>query len=234
MASRRPSALEVGVHHGADVHELAGAAEPAHDLLGVGARVGRRGPIGQQDGQQPLGADGLRHEVGDERGVDAAGEAEERLLEAGLAQLGADELADDAARGVRVDGQLRRQLEGRLAQRVPSRPILLMPRLLEAIAHDLIELAQDELRPLVAQQRGGDALAAHVGGVDADDEEALVVGGRREDRVTGGRDDLAAAPEGDRLVHADAVDEDDEARGQLRVGRGSASARRSPCRGRTR
>src|SRR3990170_252577 len=85
------------------------------------------------------------------------------------------------------------------------------------LSDDLVELPHDHLRALVAEQRGGDALAAHLGRVDLGEEEALVVHGSLHDGGARGRDDLRAAPERDRLVHADAVDEDDVARGELGV-----------------
>ena len=92
-------------------------AEPPDDLLGVGARgVGRR-PVRHQDAQQPLRADRLGDEVRDERRVDPARQAEDEPLEAGLAELAADELADDPARDVGVDRELVGQLEERLRRR---------------------------------------------------------------------------------------------------------------------
>ena len=51
-----------------------------------------------------------------------------------------------------------------------------------------------------------------------DHEQALVVERRAEDRSAVRRDDLRAAPERDRLVHPDAVAEDDERGRQLGVG----------------
>ena len=93
------------------------AAEARHDRLGVGPRRRRRGAVRHQHAEQPFRADGLGHQVRDERRVDAAGQAEDGALEPGLAQLAADELADDAAGDVRVDGQLLRQLERRRRRR---------------------------------------------------------------------------------------------------------------------
>src|SRR6185503_15927131 len=70
-----------------------------------------------QDAQEPVGADRLGREVGDERRVDAARETQNEPLEAGLAELAADELLDHPARDVRVDRQLFGQLERRIRGR---------------------------------------------------------------------------------------------------------------------
>src|SRR3990172_4530631 len=105
-----------------------------------------------------------------------------------------------------VEARLRTRLGGRVAH-LPG-----------PLAHDPLELAQDDLRPLVAQQRRGDPLAAQVGQVHVHEVQPLVVERRPEARVPGRADDLRTAPEADRLVHADAVDEDDIARRHLRVG----------------
>ena len=100
---------EVAVDHRADLDELARAAQRVDARpLGVGARRGRRGPVRHQHAQQPLRADRLGDEVRDERRVDAARQPEHEPLEAGLAELAADELADDPPRDVRVDRELGR------------------------------------------------------------------------------------------------------------------------------
>ena len=152
------------------------------------------------------GADRLGDEVGDERRVDAAREAEDGPLEAGLAELAADEPADDPARDVGVDRQLGRQLEqGRAVRaRMPGSPVPPASRARRALgpgfacrvepdrpprgrlggdvepglgASSAVEsgamparsamirpqLADLQLRALVAQQRQGDPLAADVG-----------------------------------------------------------------------
>ena len=90
-----------------------GAAEVGDDRLGVAPRRGRRRPVRHQHAQQLVGADRLGDEVRHERRVDPAGQPEHRPLEAGLAQLAADELGDDPARDVGVDGELVGQLEQR-------------------------------------------------------------------------------------------------------------------------
>ena len=91
--------------------ELGGAAQPPDDLLGIAPRGRRRRPVRHQHAQQLVRADGLGREEGDERRVDAARQPEHGPLETGLAQLAADELADDPAGDVRIDGELGRQLE---------------------------------------------------------------------------------------------------------------------------
>ena len=63
-----------------------------------------------------LGADRLGDEVGHEGRVDAARQPQDAALEAGLAQLAANEPGDDPARDVRVD----RELVGQLEQRPPG------------------------------------------------------------------------------------------------------------------
>ena len=79
--------------------------------------------------EQPLGADRLGHEVGDERRVDPARQAEDGALEARLLELAPDELGDDPPRDVGVDRQLGRQLERRARPpgRSRSRPVTVMP-----------------------------------------------------------------------------------------------------------
>ena len=85
--------------------------EAGDDRLGVGARRRRRRPVRHQHAQQPLGPDRLGDEVGDERRVDPARQPEDGPLEAGLAELAADELADDPPGDVGVDRELVGQLE---------------------------------------------------------------------------------------------------------------------------
>ncbi len=60
---------------------------------------------------QLLGTDCFCHQVGHEARVVAALQAQHDALEASLVQLTSDELADDPAGHVRVDGQLIGQLE---------------------------------------------------------------------------------------------------------------------------
>ena len=62
------------------------------------------------------------------------------------------------------------------------------------LGDDPLQLAHLQLRPLVAQQRQGDPLAPDVVEVDVDDEQALVVQRRREERLAGRRDDLRSRP----------------------------------------
>ena len=75
-----------------------------------------------------------------------------------------------------------------------------------------------KLRSLVAQERQPDPLATDIGQRHVGDDEGLVVQRAFHDDVAGRAEDRGAAPEGDRLVHADAVAEHDHARRQLRVG----------------
>ena len=71
-----------------------------------------------------LRADRLGDEVRHERRVDPARQAEDDPLEAGLAELAADELADDPAGDVGVDRELVGQLEQRLRlASIGGRPI---------------------------------------------------------------------------------------------------------------
>jgi len=104
-------APEVAIDHRADVDQVAGATERRDDRLRVGARGRRGGSVRHHHRQQPLGADRLRDEVGDDRRVDPARQAEHRPLETGLLELAPDELADHAPGDVGVDRQLARQLE---------------------------------------------------------------------------------------------------------------------------
>ncbi len=90
-----------------------------------------------------------------------------------------------------------------------------MPALL---AQHALELPQDELRPLVTQQRQCHAFATNVVEVDLSDVQPLLQQRRREAHLPGRIDDLRATPERDCLVDTDAVDEHDVARGQLGVG----------------
>ncbi len=86
------------------------------------------------------------------------------------------------------------------------------------MGQDPAQLAQVELGPLVAQQGQADPLAPHVAQLDVHRVQPLVEERRREERFAARGDHLRAAPEADRLVHADAVAEDGEARRQLGVG----------------
>ena len=187
---------EVPVDHRGDVDELARGAERRRRPLGVGPRRRGRRPVRHQDARSALGADRLGDEVRDERGVDPARQPEDGPLEAGLAELAADELADDPARDVGVDRELVGQLEGlgvapsSIASAASPRPpapaiAKVASRSVEArwqsrpgsasgsrgrigrqagpLGDDPRQLADLELRPLVAQQRQGDPLAADVG-----------------------------------------------------------------------
>ena len=202
------------IDHRRDLDDLGRAAQPADDLLGVRPRRRRRRAIRHQHAQQPFRPDGLGHEVRDERRIDAARQPQHRALEAGLAELAADELGDDPPGDIGVDGQLRRQLERDRAghRATPSRPPA--PRrkpigwgarspgatsspgsapgsLVEswrqpgALGDDPVQLAQLELGSLVAQQRQPDALAPDVGDGDIDAEQALVVQRRAQERRSG-------------------------------------------------
>ena len=86
------------------------------------------------------------------------------------------------------------------------------------LGDDPLELADLELGPLVAQQRQRDPRAADLAEVDVDQVQALVVERGAEDGGPVGADDLGAAPEADRLLDPDPVDEHHEARRQLGVG----------------
>ena len=191
--------------------------------------------------QQAIRPDRLGRQVRHERRIDPAGQPEHRLVETGLAQLAADELADDPPRDVRVDRELGRQFErgrqrGHRAGLLPEadrvrRPIARgdveaglgtgitrrVPGQTGPFGHDPRQLADLELGALVAQQRQPDPLAPDVGGGDIDREQALVVERRGEQGGAIGADDLRAAPERDRFVDPDAVAEDHEGRGQLGV-----------------
>ena len=94
------------------------------------------------------------------------------LLEARLLELAADELADDAARHIRVDEQLGGQVVG------PRRAALLAHCRLfchaRLLAQQPFELARHELRPLVAQQRQSRSLTADVVKLDVDDMQSLI------------------------------------------------------------
>ena len=103
------------------------------------------------------------------------------------------------------------------ADRAPRRSGASAP----ALAHDPVELAQHHLRALVAQQRRRRCArgAARRGRCRrGTGPRRGAAPGRRV--APDGADDLRAAPEADRLVDADPVDEDHEARRQLRVRRG--------------
>ena len=114
---------EVAVDHRADVDQLAGAAERRDDRLGIGARGRRRRPVRHQHASSrsaPIASATRYATTAESIPPDSA---EHRPLEAGLLELAADELADDAAGDVGVDRQLGRQLERRhgLGGRVRSR-----------------------------------------------------------------------------------------------------------------
>ena len=85
------------------------------------------------------------------------------------------------------------------------------------LGHDPGQLPGLQLGPFVAQERQRDPLAADVGRLDVHREQAFLVERGAEHRRAGRGDDLRAAPEGDRLVDADAVAEHDEGGRQLRV-----------------
>src|SRR6266511_2084354 len=84
---------------------------------------------------------------------------------------------------------------------------------------DLGDIRRERIAlPLLRDERQGDPLAADVPQVDVDREQALVPERRAEQRPARRRDDFRAAPEADRLIHADPIAEDDHTRGQLSVG----------------
>jgi len=95
-----------------------------------------------------------------------------------------------------------------------------------SLGDDPLELADLQLRALVAQQRQRDPLTPDVGRRDLDLEQALVVERRPEHDGPGRSDDLRPAPERDRLVDPDAVAEHDERRRQLGVGPHERAPRR--------
>src|SRR5919107_4865613 len=86
------------------------------------------------------------------------------------------------------------------------------------LADDPAQLANLELRSLVAKERQRQPLAAEVGERNVDGVQPFLEKRRAEQRLAVRGDDLRAAPEGDRLVHAHAVAEDDDRGRQLGEG----------------
>ncbi len=177
-----------------------------------------------------------------------ARQAQDDLVEARLAKLAPDELADDAAGDIGVDRELGRQLEQaarvhrvghRRHRRTPgwkpigrsigspgatSRPgsapsSAVVSGCRPARSATIRDSSRTASSGRSSRSSGNrHPFASDVRQRDVDGEEALLEERRREERLAGRGDHLRAAPERDRLVDPDPVAEDDERGRELGVG----------------
>ena len=107
--------LEVAVDGGADVERARFDPEGVDDALGVRERVGARRAVGHPDADHVLRAEGAGGERRDDRGIDAAGHADDGFLETASVELVLQERDEPGFEQGGVDFERRRRAAGEIA-----------------------------------------------------------------------------------------------------------------------